>query len=1117
MALKNNQTECLDKFIPAMGKKRIYLWIQNDAAFSTDLLRLPWREVWSESADVDFKREIQLQQANSGLWPVERQVLPVVRDPDESITGSFSYDRILPVYFLAGLTGTEDDFADIPARRRKNIRERMLERLTEIRQGIFVIVGGSNAAGWTESLRDIMDEAFLPDVNSISVVLISDQLPELDREILEKRQQDVYLWSGTTENYFDQIMETKSSKTGLDHEHQIKVGTDVIGIDDLLVGMTRRVDEDYYIIEVSDLEDPLQIDEQLLKHFLGDPDPCWPGFAAGFAFDRNYLPLSSVRTRAKLQQQGIVDAGENIAEWSLMEVIEKSLDVSSRDFGKNISVTLQAEPGSGATTLLWDTAYKIAREGYPVMILRPGTREIDFNALASFLTDITRRYRERSKDDEGRSVRKEVPALLVFDVEHQALGVTREIANMLRNDGRFCVVLRAVEPVPEIEGNDWRSDLDKTYRRARGTEILCSALRAGVEEGETPLLAQHFIDISNKYQMHLDLPDLQAWSEYQRQQDIRFPGVQGGQQAESLFWVCLYFFLLKQIKVSDRLADQLESKMAEIRCEHPQLACYIYSIAVATAFRLALPTRILAHAYGVVNWVELSENLNQAEKIIPHLTRDYGSEDEEYLRFRHTQFARIVLRELYRALETDPIGFFLKPAHLHYPVEWLHHLICKLEPGIEVHRQFGKLVATQVLKLEGRRRELQSYSVNLLEAFSQFPLHFVQQNQTVLQAYAITLSKSVANSNELSQEEIRKRYTEAEEKMYTALRLVDSDNILDEDPRILKTTLGNIYESWSRKEMEWKNYEEGENLAQKATVLYKDVFKDWPDSAYARFGYSLLLYYRYLSRQGSDRQADMDDLEEALACLDAVPEYDFEEVWETQRHKILEQIDSIAAQGRLEELMEKGMEMAYVLQARNILRAPEHWDDERIDQAIPLLEAAENCTHRSHNPNARISLLYRVISMHTHRRGDIAYRYRLLTHLQNNGFHFTNRMLYEFAVICYQLDRQDEGERLFSIMRRGQRYLQLNLEKHEYWREKPDKDGESPVRICTMKIESVDSAFNGWVRVNGIKRLVPFNPSHPWRGKPVKTMTTACIVRFRQSGPQAVPPNFIREGGYDGS
>jgi len=124
---------------------------------------------------------------------------------------------------------------------------------------------------------------------------------------------------------------------------------------------------------------------------------------------------------------------------------------ASRDFEKNITVTIPAEPGSGITTMLWDTAYQMANKGYPVLILKHGTREIDFNALTAFLTDLSRRARETGKD--GR-VGKEVPVLLIFDVEHQEISLTREIASQLRNDGRFCVVLRAVEPSMEIVESD---------------------------------------------------------------------------------------------------------------------------------------------------------------------------------------------------------------------------------------------------------------------------------------------------------------------------------------------------------------------------------------------------------------------------------------------------------------------------------------------------------------------------------------------------------------------------------------------------------------------------------------------------------------------------------------
>ncbi|MDD3364623.1 MAG: hypothetical protein PHZ03_06550 [Syntrophomonas sp.] len=1117
MNIFRNKDECLEMIITAISRKRIYLWLQDDVS-SDNIMALPWRELWCESSDYNIIKKIHEQQLNSGYWPVERQVLPVVRDPDDSVTGSFSFDRLLPVYFLHGVTGGEydDDLAGISKRRRKNIRERMLERMAEIRQGTFVVAGGDNHEHLMSTLNDVLDDAFLPDVSTVDLVLISECLQDIDLSLFSARQQNIYLWQGSVEEFTSRTLEIRSRSPRMNYQHQMKVGPNCIGIDDLLVGMSRRIDEDYYLIELTDLDKPASVSVKLLTDFLGAPDPCWPGFAAGICFERQYQPLHSARIRAKLKQHALKEELNKLSDGSLLEVVESAMELSTRDFGKNITITVPAEPGCGITTMLCSTAYEIARSGYPVLMLRPGTRDIDFNALTAFLTGLSRRSRDQNAEHDGRSVKKEVPVLLIFDAEHQGITLTREIAERLRNDGRLCVVLRAVEPIPEIAEDDWRAGLERSYCRARGIEVWCDNLLANVSPGETGQLSQHFAELITKHNIELDLPDANEWREYQRQQTIRFPGRRQEQQvAESLFWVCLHFFLIKQIRGSDRLSEQLESKMKGLRSTDPKMASYIYSIAVSTVFRIALPTKILAHAYSVSNWVALSEDIKQAERIIPYLARDYGSGDEEYLRFRHTQLARMILYEFYKAQDREGFALFKESTHIKYPVEWLNHLINKLEPGNEVHRNFGKMVATQVLKLEGKRKDLLYYADSLLDSFSQYPLHYLQQSQTVLQAYGITLSKSISGNPELGPDEICRRYTEAVEKVNAALKLVDSDNDSEEDPRVLKTTMGNIYESWARREFDNGNSPKGEELAEKAAVYYMDVFKDWPDNVYARYGYSLVLYKRYISRLALNAPENMDDLVEALECLDMEPNLDFEEQWEKHRLRILEQIDTLDAEDRLVELMQQGMEMAYVLQVRRILKEPENWNDELIDKVVPILEEAGGCSQPSKNPNSRLSLLYRVVSYHSQRRWDFAYRYRLLTEMQRNAYYFTNQFLYEYAVLCYQLDRQEEGERLFSVMRRGQRYLQLNLEKYEYWREIPEKQGELPVRVCTMRMESADSAFNGWARVVGIKRMVPFNPSHPWRGKPVKKTPVPCIVRFRQSGPQAVPQDFFKEGGAD--
>ena len=242
-----------------------------------------------------------------------------------------------------------------------------------------------------------------------------------------------------------------------------------------------------------------------------------------------------------------------------------------------------------------------------------------------------------------------------------------------------------------------------------------------------------------------------------------------------------------------------------------------------------------------------------------------------------------------------------------------------------------------------------------------------------MQAYAITLSKSISGNMELSQQEISRRYSEAVAKVNAALKLVEGDGDAEEDPRVLKTTMGNIYESWARREFDSGNIPRGEELAEKAALYYTDVFRDWPDNVYARYGYSLLLYKRYLARLTVNAAENMDDLTEALECLDMEPNIDFEEQWEKHRVRILDQINILDADEHLVDLMNKGMETSYVLQARRILKDPEDWNDELLTRHCQF-GRRQGGQSSCKKPEFPLKYLYRVVTMHSKRRWDYIYR-----------------------------------------------------------------------------------------------------------------------------------------------
>lgn len=1119
MSIITDRDKCMAALAEGMYKRQNYLWLQQGSECDP-LYLLPWREVWCESMSPQLAMDLQAGQQTKDLWVFPRQVLSILSEPDKTVTEIFPYDRLMPLYYLNGQTpadGTDRYEQNTDIFRRMN-RFSMLKPLRKISRGIFFIAGGTDQQQWDQALEEVFQSRLLADVSSIQVFILGPiSSLGIDLDTLAARKQDIFIWEDEVEILVRYLTEQGSLKyTG----HEILVGSSIIEVSEYVVGAVGRIDDDYYLVKTQDLEDIHEIDDDLFEKFMADTKPCWKGFAAGLDLNRNYLPLSSHDKKrtpliSKLGSDGF------FKKFSLTDVVQRCLDVSVIDSGGNWTITIPAQSGSGITTIMWSTVYKMARMGYPAMILKSDVRTIDYNAITNFLTSINRETQKKQLES-GRNSGQEVPVLLVFDTEHQNIALIKQLAALLHNDGRACVVLRAVE-LNEEHARDIEEhacDIDSDLK-ARGQEIVCQPLLSSVNNEEIMALRTHLLAIKEQYGLKLRIAEEASWKDYQNKSSIYLPNNRNEMNAESIFWVGLRFFLSEQDWSGDRLETLLMQNMEELYDKDPQMACYLYSIAVATRFRLALPVSVLATAYKIEDWVPFSDDLNSAHNFISYMVREYYQDLPEFLRFRHNAFAVIVMKQLYN-LVRDPQRvkpqFFEAPIDFRYPVEWLHHLIANLRAGHDVEQPFGNLVATQVLKLEGSQREKAKYTEQMLEGFRHFSSDFLLQNPTVLQANAITLAKSARNMSYYPQypmDSVRERFKEATKLMENALGLVESRYFSDEDPRVLKTTLANVYENWARSELERReDIELFYNLVEQAAVYYQEVFSDWPDNSFASFGYSQLLYHRFQAAEmQEDTHLPFEYLQDALVYLDtAKPEVGFRDLWQKHRLAIIKKISEEEYTNKIQELMSDGYEVAYVLHARVILGDESKLTDDTRDEAIEILEQADSCRRPSPSPIPRLILLYRLVTQHPNRRWDFHYRHQLLSSLESQGYHFGAQMLYDYAVLSYQVEQQELGERLFSKLRRMRPLRQLAIEQYEYWRVKESDTIPPVVRQTTMTVEILEGP-RGLVSVRGINHGVTFYANHAWGNEMKPGMITTCIIRFGKAGALAIPPHYYREGG----
>lgn len=125
---------------------------------------------------------------------------------------------------------------------------------------------------------------------------------------------------------------------------------------------------------------------------------------------------------------------------------------------------------------------------------------------------------------------------------------------------------------------------------------------------------------------------------------------------------------------------------------------------------------------------------------------------------------------------------------------------------------------------------------------------------------------------------------------------------------------------------------------------------------------------------------------------------------------------------------------------------------------------------------------------------------------KKDGFVMRPIDMFRFGVLCYQIERFDEGRERFRVLRSVMRREDIPfVPARDFWRDKisPDKPRET-----YLKVQRILSEWKGEVLLEEVGQVVPFRPRH-FQVLLQVGQVERCGLRFELNGPIAVPTRFL--------
>jgi len=1015
-----------------------------------------WQAAWLEGARSPL---IQTFQKNSSQSSSGTKRHVVVLSSDADVLAKLDSDQFFPVCVLPGVIGekTPGNYGLSGRKARERISWGFTERLVQYQGRILVVVGIESAKDisyiW-ESLNE------LPLVN-LRVLLVS---PSTGLQVPPIRNPGVRVdaWRGTDQDFCHAL---RSISAPLSNE---------IASDNILVrgkplrfshAELARVSARWKVILDSDLIAPSQFSIDDLNEFLGGSLENMKGYGADLFIERSYR---SGRHQALYEEaKGALSLLERKQEWATSHVLQ-----------------LPAESGSGVTTLLRNTAFRLAKDGYPALILRSEVSDIDVEDLQAFATLLWE-----------KALAADVPIealVLVVDKEHQYAFQTKQTLQALVASGRGVLVLQATEIAANQDGET---------RSGRRTIFL--PFRAKVTSDEIVWCNERISRAAQRWSLQLDVPTQESWTSYARATEFV-----GESRTSSLFWVALRFFLTSGMEVADAsvaksaLSGWIEKRA--VRITNSTMRAVVRYVALLSFFRIVAPlwtvlrpatggsfssdlVPTLKELDGVVEWHPIQQSLG--DQILRFAHPDVA---DEFLRsegLRDERSRLIALKPLQAALTSGRVGDVFVADMLAY---------LALSPGKEDRG---------TVNWEDR-----------LEAFEAFPPQVSFQSPTILHHWARCqyLSADIRHSSGASIAERKTRVIQAIEKLRTAIKL-PSTGVQHEHPSHLHNTAGTAYARLAS-----LLQAEGTGARREADEAWDLACKEFSEAirysgivnieAMLAFAHRLLLHAGVKNGRPVTSSQQFKDVLDAIGRLDdaheALSEHpNPEPSWEAEilqeRAVALAALNEEEARRFVDELRVSEPELALICDVQLLLSRS--GNPGRINEALDILRKGRSDgsvrTHRA------LSLWLSLSRQDENASLDFEEQISIYVELEKDPTYILRPIeKFRHAVVCYQIGQFSEGAQRFRAIREQTRREGLSLPRvREIWR---DQTNPQKPRITSIRITRIVSEFRGEGYVNDLSQVIPIRPRQ-FSPKPSVNDVVVCGIRFEGNGPLAVPERFV--------
>ena len=1025
-----------------------------------DLASLFWEACWTESI-VDLFSDAVGKLAGGATIdasaPLVRLPYRLTTDPD--VEGQIDRRQILPVYEINGTSRPGDpdgQHGNSPARRLA-FKMGLIRRLESFPGRAIVIVGAQGSAD-LETVRSAID--FVPS-NCLVAVLWPPSAPPPDDSEFPSRL-SIHFIRGTRADLVTALSGVGAPESTTASRFGIRYGRSTLELmEEDFVG----IDQEFILIRENDLQATVPTDgggASLERLWRSEPND-WAPFASDLVFRRYYRPIP--------------DSDEDLANTVV------SLLTGLSDSGRvlNFTLTVPATSGSGVTTALRHAAFLAAKSGFPTLLCKPDNQRFSVEKLSAFLT----RLQDKSR---GKFSGEEAPALVIFDREHRGIEQVSELAMTLESRGRRALVIEVISPT----GEDSEGPLT---RRPRGRHRTAQVFRGAIDNDELEALVGHFTNLMQP--LGVSIPTMSDWSAYQASQNVQT--LAGEQYAESLFWIALRFFVGEGNPHFD--LAQWVGRTFEQRVKEPAAQIAVRYIAAFSSFGIAVPLVPLLRKVGVTKILDTSilpilRDLSESEDLL-----QWG-DSEEYLQdqticFKHRLIAIQLLNQL-RAVGWN---------------DRLRECWGLLESLEATPVADGWLVETLVFEALRVGRDDPARLPVILDTFDHIPSLIASRSAPTQHHWGRALGFQARQTDDTAQRIVI--YSKAIEKLALASQLAEGERGR-ENPRNIYTSLGVMRSDLSRVFRNNGEAERSQDLWQSAASAFESALRLGPDnfvvlSAFAR---RLIEHAREIDDEPqvlseiASALSFLAQAEEAALLTDSLSAEDASYL-QMERNNAWQVVDSERAEHHIEELIDHGDEVGYILRAYRLLGdiTDEDW---RQGTAIQLERAFDTLSPIQHIETRNLSwrsiyLLYRVVSSLRSRRFDFEHRLALLDSLDSLGFRWHSGLRFAQAVLSYQIGDNLRGYNLFRALRTSinSGYLQP-VRLTSFLR---DPNHPSNPRLASVRIQRVTSdwvAYGEVPEMNGQQVLA--RPR--WFEVPPRTGDVRqCHILFEIFGPLAVPTN----------